>query len=386
MVTILLQKILDLLEAHFPGIITLLSKLNLIEEDTEEMRANVDSMKTTLEDVDEQTTAAAGSLNQIKATVTAINGNVIPIKNNSEAIKNNVMSMSTNVGNISAYTEATANNTLDIDEKITSIASDTTDIRTSNNDIALENSKIYDAIKWLLSDKEITESASGLNSVSFNTDFTEPLEALSVEINATQSGSGEPSINNKRPINGYTNLIINCNNNNYVVNLGSTICFGKIINGYLHLTHELIKITDNIIDEYTTVFSYSLPYEKYKLNSVSDRTKLLSNVMSPSINDNYVWWNFDDEFQFIFCVQNRANASNLIFKFDSNFSDLQTMKNYLNNNDVFVTLELVDEIVIPVDIPSIPTIKGLNTITINTNGEINVTYKESIKNYLDKQQ
>lgn len=384
MITILLQKILDLLGEHFPEVITLLSKLNLIEEDTEEMRANVDSMKTTLEDVNAQATAAAGSLNQINTTATTINGNVAAIKNNSEAIKNNVMSMSTNVGNISAYSEATANNTLDIDEKITSIASDTTDIRTSNNDIALENSKIYDAVKWLLSDKDISEDASGLNSVSFDTDYSDPLEVLSVEINATQSGSGEPSTNNIRPINGYTELIINSNNTNYIVNLGSSVYFGKIINGYLHLTHELVKITDNILDESIAVFSHTLPYGKYKLNSVSDRTKLLSNVMIASINDNYIWWGFDDEIKFIFCVHNQGAASNLIFKFDNNFSDIQTMKNYLNNNDVFVTLELVDEIIIPVVIPSIPTIKGLNTVSINTNGEINVRYKESIKNYLDK--
>ena len=187
MVTILLQKILDLLEAHFPGVITLLSKLNLIEEDTEEMRANVDSMKTTLEDVDEQTTAAAGSLNQINTTATSINGNVAVIKNNSEAIKNNVMSMSTNVGNISAYSEATANNTLDIDEKITSIASDTTQIRTNSNSIALNVGKIVEDLEYYFLNNFVTEEVIDA-LCNFDTDLEDYLQACKVNIPADQTG------------------------------------------------------------------------------------------------------------------------------------------------------------------------------------------------------
>lgn len=187
MITILLQKILDLLEAHFPEVITLLSKLNLIEEDTEEMRANVDSMKTTLEDVDAQATAAAGSLNQINTTATSINGNVAAIKNNSEAIKNNVMSMSTNVGNISAYSEATANNTLDIDEKITSIASDTTQIRTNSNSIALNVGKIVEDLEYYFITNIVSEEVEDA-ICNFDTDLEDYLQECKVNIPADQTG------------------------------------------------------------------------------------------------------------------------------------------------------------------------------------------------------
>lgn len=378
MITILLQKILDLLEAHFPGVITLLSKLNLIEEDTEEMRANVDSMKTTLEDVDAQATAAAGSLNQINTTATSINGNVAAIKNNSEAIKNNVMSMSTNVGNISAYSEATANNTLDIDEKITSIASDTTDIRTSNNDIALENSKIYDALKWLLSDKDISEDASGLGSVSFDTDYADLLEALKVGISATQSGSGDPSPDNVRPISGYSDINITVNGNNITIALGQTVYGGilEVVSGILKITHAKANITSSNVSSYSGLSSNGVRFSSalngsYRLaNAICNMANIAKNTlytpgnMAVGIDNNQIYW-----FSIIDIL---------------GLSDLQAFKDWLDLNPVDVIYELATPIEVTLTPTEIATIKGLNTISTDTNGEINVTYKESIKNYLDK--
>lgn len=378
MITILLQKILDLLEAHFPGVITLLSKLNLIEEDTEEMRANVDSMKTTLEDVDAQATAAAGSLNQINTTATSINGNVAAIKNNSEAIKNNVMSMSTNIGNISAYSQATANNTLDIDEKITSIASDTTDIRTSNNDIALENSKIYDAIKWLLSDKDISEDASGMNSVSFDTDYADPLEALTVGIIATQSGSGDPSPDNVRPISGYSNMTLVVNGQNVVIALGQTVYGGilDVVSGILKITYAKANITSSNASTYGGLSSNGVRFTSalnasYRFaNAICNMAQIAKNtlytpgVMAVGIDNNQIYW-----FSIIDIL---------------GLSDLQAFKDWLDLHPVDVIYELATPLEVQLTPEQITTLKGLNTISTDTNGEINVTYKESIKNYLDK--
>ena len=194
MITVLLQKIIDMLTDHFPAVITLLSKLNLIEEDTEEMRGNLDSMKTTLEDVDTQTTTAAGKLTTIDTTLTATAGNVASIKNNSDAIKNNIITMSTNVGNVAAYTQDTANNTLDIDQKITSIASDTTQIRTNSNSIALNVGKIVEDLEYYFLNNIVTEEVND-DICNFDTDLEDYLQKCVVSIPSDNTGFSGITLN-----------------------------------------------------------------------------------------------------------------------------------------------------------------------------------------------
>lgn len=392
MITVLLQKIIDLLSEHFPSVITLLSKLNLIEEDTEEMRGNLASMKTTLEDVDTQATAAAGKLATIDTTLTAAAGNVAAIKSNSDAIKNNIITMSTNVGNVAAYTQNTANNTLDIDQKITSIASDTTDIRTSNDNIYSESSKIYDAVKWLLSDKDMEETETADNSVSFNTDYTEDLVKLVVELMATQSGTGNPTPDNIRPISGYSNITLTVNGQNVSIALGQTVYSGvfDVLSGKLLIN----MVKDTMSSSYLSGLSSSYiglvsstPYfgghpsiwvRNWKTppackGRISGGIRSMCNAFPISMNNSDI---ISTQYRIYFDVYN-LNISSV-----SDFiSIIQTME--INN-----PLEIIYELETPTEIvltPSqIATIKGLNTISTDTNGEITVTYKESIKHYLDK--
>ena len=374
MITVLLQ--IDMLTDHFPAVITLLSKLNLIEEDTEEMRGNLDSMKTTLEDVDTQATTAAGKLTTIDTTLTATAGNVASIKNNSDAIKNNIITMSTNVGNVAAYAQDTANNTLDIDQKITSIASDTTDIRTSNDDIYAENSKIYDAVKWLLSDKDMEETETGVNSVSFDTDYTEDLVKLDVGLTATQSGTGTPATDNVRPISGYSNMGLTVNGQNVSIALGQTVYGGvlDVISGKLKITHCGL-----ILNGTESWFNYSQQNGFYVATP-----DIVSAVVADTISNmfmavsSYSFYGIrvgssGDRYYFVQMTNNISGVS-----------DIATWKTWLSNNNVQVVSKLVTPLEVSLTPEQITTIKGLNTISTDTNGEITVTYKESIKHYLDK--
>ena len=400
MITILIQKILDMLSGHFPAVITLLSKLNLIEEDTEEIRGNVDSMKTTLEDVDTQATAAAAKLNTINTTVTSIDSNTAAIKTNSDAIKNNILSMSSNVGNIAAYSEDTANNTLDIDQKITSIASDTTDIRTATNDIYDENAKIYDAVKWLLADKEIEETERGDNSVTFDTDMTEDLTGLTVGLVATQSGTGEPSPDNSRPIDGYSNIGLTINGNAVSISLGDTYYMGvaDLINGNLTFNAKVVLIdgTQNVTvvntnyiksdacDGYVNVSDIfpNVNVAQQQFNFKSDKLKYAkANIWQQTGYADYFAINFN---------QVHVNISNdrlgiTDWESETTATVKTKITNFLTNNNISV-LYGIEPVVISLTPQQIATIKGVNTITTDTNGEIVVTYKESIKHYLDKQE
>ena len=379
MITVLLQKIIDMLTDHFPAVITLLSKLNLIEEDTEEMRGNLDSMKTTLEDVDTQATTTAGKLTTIDTTLTATAGNVASIKNNSDAIKNNIITMSTNVGNVAAYAQDTANNTLDIDQKITSIASDTTDIRTSNDDIYAESSKIYDAVKWLLADKDMEETETGDNTVSFDTDYTEDLVKLDVGLTPTQSGTGTPAPDNVRPINGYSNMGLTVNGQNVSIALGQTVYGGvlDVISGILKLTWSKATITRNNVATYNGLSSNGVRFTG-ALNDTYRYANGLSNMaicapevgqaavgkLGLGVGNNQVYW---------FGIMDVLNITTL-----------EDFKDWLDIHPLDVIYELNTPITVSLTPEQIATIKGLNTISTDTNGEITVTYKESIKHYLDK--
>lgn len=379
MITVLLQKIIDLLSEHFPSVITLLSKLNLIEEDTEEMRGNLASMKTTLEDVDTQATAAAGKLATIDTTLTATAGNVAAIKSNSDAIKNNIITMSTNVGNVATYTQNTANNTLDIDQKITSIASDTTDLRTSNNDIYAESSKIYDAVKWLLSDKDMEETETGENSVSFDTDYTEDLVKLDVGLTATQSGTGNPAPDNVRPISGYSNMGLTVNGQNVSIALGQTV-----YDGVLDLTSGVLKITSELkrINTATAIYTAATSGNGIRVGNFMPVISRLVNglcnmaIISTSTTTNTagkIALGIDNRNLYWFGILDILG-----------FTTLTEMQTWLDNNDVYVLYELDSPLEVSLTPEQIATIKGLNTISTDTNGEITVTYKESIKHYLDK--
>lgn len=378
MITVLLQKIIDMLTDHFPAVITLLSKLNLIEEDTEEMRGNLDSMKTTLEDVDTQATTAAGKLTTIDTTLTATAGNVASIKNNSDAIKNNIITMSTNVGNVAAYTQDTANNTLDIDQKITSIASDTTDIRTSNDDIYAESSKIYDAVKWLLSDKDIEETETGENSVSFDTDYTEDLVKLDVGLTATQSGTGDPAPDNVRPISGYSNMGLTVNGQNVVIALGQTVYGGvlDVVNGILTITKNYISISQvqNKSENASGYFWYgSTSY--YTIPAIlALNSGVMCNRLIPTLNLN----TGTQEGYYTFF------ENGIIRWKEQGALTVNDYNTYLTSNPLTIAYNLKTPITVSLTPEQITTIKGLNTISTDTNGEITVTYKESIKHYLDK--
>lgn len=397
MVTILLQKILDLLEAHFPGVITLLSKLNLIEEDTEEMRANVDSMKTTLEDVDTQATAAAGSLNQINTTATSINGNVAAIKNNSEAIKNNVMSMSTNVGNISAYSEATANNTLDIDEKITSIASDTTQIRTNSNSIALNVGKIVEDMEYYFLNNIVTEEVEG-DICNFDTDLEDYLPECKVNIPADQTGISGFTITktgkNICPLltgtntNGLTTTV-SADNTIHVV--GTATGNGGYITTSVNFPFTIkngTQITMSITNTINANLRLILNNGTIDIPSGTtySRTTVSNDILSGRL---YLFTTANQSYDITFKFQIEIGASATNYEAYKNMSYPVSFGSTITDGAEVDLLEGIAKInTSPVTYLSfqpiaIRTYKGVNNICADV-GKTALTYRETLKHYLDK--
>ena len=205
MITVLLQQILDLLTAHFPGVISLLEKLNLIEPDVEEIRQDVDAINTNVSSILGTANGIKMFTENIAQTVSnEIKNDVNSIKVDTSNIKNNISTISTNTGRAASFAEDVANNTLDIDQKITSIASDTTQMRADNQTL-ISNTNDVETILALGLTKDITQAAG-----SFETDLNNNLKSLIVRIPADSNGiSGLNIIKTKKNILGGSRFLAN---------------------------------------------------------------------------------------------------------------------------------------------------------------------------------
>lgn len=208
MITVLLQQILDLLSDHFPGVISLLEKLNLIEPDVEEIRQDVDAINTNVSSILATANGIRMFTENIAQTVSnEIKNDVNSIKLDTANIKNNISTISTNTGRAASFAEDCANNTLDIDQKITSIASDTTQMRADNQTL-IANTNDVETILALGLTKDINQAAG-----SFETDLNNNLKSLIVQIPADSNGiSGLNIIKTKKNILGGARLLNNLQN------------------------------------------------------------------------------------------------------------------------------------------------------------------------------
>jgi hypothetical protein len=378
MITILLEQIIELIKgwiSAFTGHAQHVEdKLDSIDSTASDIKDNTDS----LPDIEDNTAAVITPISNIKSNTDSIASSNTTIANNTTAISNQVSAMSTNVGRAAAFAEDCANNSLNILDKVTTIASDTTQIRTDTGNMSLEQSKIYDAVKWLLADKETTETDTASNTITFNTDMTEDLVDLQVGIVATQSGSGDPSPDNVRAINGYSSVGLTVNGNAVSISLGDTYYGGvlDVVSGALRIEWYKKKLSDyawtrgNMNTANTgRIFRHSFSSDTVTVNNntLCDSLKKVNQSVWESLNLYEV--TFISTGYFVFCVEDYATSAAMLADY----------------GNIEFTVTLKTPIVINLTPEQIATIKGDNTITTDTNGDITVTYKESIKHYLDKQ-
>ena len=378
----LLQMIYDLLSGWFTSFTShataVMEKLNLIETDTASIKNSASDIKSNTDDIKDNTGAIITPVQSIKTNTDSIKTDTTNIKNNVSTMTNQLGTISTNVGTCSAFTEDVANNTLDIKDKVVTIASDTTQIRSNTNTVVTDMSKVYEALKWALIDKITTETEEGDNSVSFDTDLTNDLVSLEVGIEPTQTGTGTPSPTNVRPITGATDKSITANGNNVTITLGQTVynAILDVITGVLKITHIKAITTSSNCTTYGGLSSNGARFTSalnapYRFASaicnmadIATNTTYTPGIMAVGIDNNQIYW-----FSIIDIL---------------GLSDLQAFKDWLDLHPVDVIYELSTPIEVQLTPSQIATIKGINTII--TDGNISVTYEESVKHYLDKQE
>ena len=80
-----------------------------------------------------------------------------------------------------------------------------------------------------------------------------------------------------------------------------------------------------------------------------------------------------------------STASRMFIAVDNTVTTAAEANTWFGLNNTLIVYPLATEQEITLSsITPINTIKGVNTIITNTNGNIEVTYKESVKHYLDK--
>ena len=377
----LLQMIYDLLSGWFNSFtshaIAVMEKLNLIETDTASIKNSASGIKSNTDDIKDNTGAIITPVNSIKSNTDSIKTDTTNIKNNVSAMTNQLGTISTNVGTASAFTEDVANNTLDIKDKVVTIASDTTQIRTNTNTVVTDMDKVYEALKWALVDKVTTETEDGTDTVSFDTDLTNDLVSLEVGIEPTQIGTGEPSPDHVRTITGITDKSVTVNGNNVTIALGQTVYNGiiNVVSGTLIIYSKYMLLSDKS-------WTYNTQYGFMYTSTIPDMKATPNTDTAPLLNS--------DCYKAGTGQQAGSGAINNTIAVSS--KTLRIRDERFTNSSTFISTMGNTQIVYPLDVPievqltpsQIATIKGINTII--TDGNISVTYEESVKHYLDKQE
>lgn len=351
-------------------------KLDSLDQTASDIKTNTDPIS----DIKDNTGAVITPIQNIKSNTDSIATSSQTSANNTTAILNNVGTLSTNTGRAAAFAEDCANNTLEIKDKITTIASDTTQLRADSAELNDMSDKIYEAIKWTLADKYINETESGPSPMSFDTDIADDLISCNVGLVAQQSGSGDPSISNPRAISGYSSIGLVFNGSAATIALGDTYYNGvlDVVSGKLIVTSQMKRV-DTASAIYTAAASGNgirmanfLPTTSRLINGICNMAVISTNTTTNTAGK--IALGIDNRHLYWFGILDILG-----------YTTTTEMQTWLDNNAVYVLFDLATPIEVQLTAQQLAAVKGINTIISDTNGDIEVTYKESIKHYLDKQ-
>ena len=374
MITVLLQQILDLLSAHFPGVITLLEKLNLIEPDVEEIREDVDAIRNTTNMVNSNIQLVYIQSRYIKDNTDLIKTDTANISSKTDLISNNIGTISTNTGRAASFAEDCANNTLDIDQKITTIASDTTQIR-SDNQTLISNTNDIESYLLAMAYGLVKTTAANGNPINFNTDLIEELPIVKAEISPIQAGSGTPSPDNPRALSGISSLDVVMNGDTTSISLGGTVYGGEldIKNGAVEIQYGIVTLNGSESWQgYNVGNGFSVAIPTMKIGSYMNGW---SNMFTASSDSSEMH-----------VILGASIANNRVYfsqvKSIAGVTDVPSWKTWLSNNNVQLVYPLANPTSLTTSSATFTSTSGDNQISSDPNADLTITYKESVANYI----
>ena len=433
MVTILLEKIIALLTGFFGDFI---EWANTVGDKIASIKDNTDS----LPDIKDNTDSIAADTPYIKSAVQNLNtwasniyNRVNGIEQKTDIIKNNSGSIATSSGTAAAFAEDIANNTLDMDSRLVTIGSDTTQIRADSGNLAADVAEIKDTLGLYLYNTIVTEDAEG-DIASWDTDLKDYLTEAKVTIPAdaggvseckigyvdfnqlleisrigassvvsdvtiTNNGDGSININGTASANILKNIaLIGMFHQNHVYYLGSgSKCtfsdgYGDGVNIvkwnradnnanlYLRITNGT-QVNEKVYlmcFDLTQMFGSTIADYIYSLEQ--NTAKMGVDLIRAIFNKIYYSYNVGGSLVSVQSV-NGSYYPNAVISFGSSITEggeLDLVTGLLRVDTTPVTY-------IQTTPAPIRTLKGLNSIWADY-GDISVTYRETLKHYLKKQE
>lgn len=223
------------------------------------------------------------------------------------------------------------------------------------------------------------KSASG-SVASFNTALAMPLPSCNIAVTATQSGSGTPSPDNVRSINGHSAINISQSGEDistptvYTINLGGTYYGGEYDarTGVLTVTHGYTEFDGS---EHWINVGGSYP-QAFQINT-GITNAFQGNIPTQKANNiaNLYPWSSNEVEQYGIRWQVGGPNGNL-FVYDNNYSsDLAGFKQHLSDTHLQVVYWLNPPQTIQLPPCPIDTLEGVNNIWADT-GDVDLTYKD----------
>lgn len=234
----------------------------------------------------------------------------------------------------------------------------------------------------------ITDTASGAIA-SFSDGTDRPVIALSVTVEPIQSGSGDPSPDNVRPITGHTQAVVTRTDGNgghattITIPFGDTICGGTVdvVNGVLkarrviNVVDGTQALSDNGVQAYGGIQVRYIPdpAKKPADTPATQNSGLLSDKFSTSAA--YT----DSACQ----LTGRSTNAYVYFNMPPTITTAAQARAWFTDNPTQLSYELAEPIEIPLTAQQLTTLLGDNNVWADT-GDTTVEYRADTKKYIQK--
>lgn len=249
------------------------------------------------------------------------------------------------------------------------------------NDVSWDTASLLERRRQILLNTPHIETVSG-SMASFNTDMASKLKECKVYFSPIQEGTGDPSPDNVRPISGWDGIILYLSGSDTSNPTTLTIPFNRTIyGGYVDLVRGEVVETDYLlaVDEDTTAYNvrsnaghkivgyYDLPFVGKKMPFLYYSHGAIVEASTATYN-----------YQAAGTVANYPYNGNAIRAAIAATSDITSVSNYSGWLASVGTLQIAYKLLEPISYTLTPetikTLKGINNIWSNANGNIEVSF------------
>lgn len=414
MITVLLEQIIEILKGWLSSFTDFAERSLAALGYLEEIDETVDNIDSNVSDIKDNIESIQSNVSSINVATTGINNRVRNIDTNVNTITNNITSISANAGVTAAFSEDIATNTLNTLDKVTTIASDTTQMRSNTNNIYTDVDEIKTLLRYFSAGLIMEEDSEGA-IVTFDTDLTDYLVNCKCGFSTTKDNNTLSGVSSITVTRAGKNLLSEVERNDLTNNIQFFFTSGLLLKAgtYTWSTSETINW---YITDFATSASIVTKYNSNFLTfTLSEDTRVKFNTYKVGINHSDVFMltlgSEIAEYEPYNGITQTVNLGSTYYggELDALNGRLKVTHGYIASyngetiNEPWIS-SLDDyvpnttpttgaEVVYPLTTPyyvavndiAIKTLKGVNNVYNDCDSTF-VTYKETVKHYLEKQE